>query len=41
MIATHLKELVDLQQKHCTSLLYEGAVCGSIPIIRKLGRILR
>ncbi|TDG35789.1 homoserine dehydrogenase [Pedobacter changchengzhani] len=36
MIATHLKELVDLQQKHGTSLLYEGAVCGSIPIIRNL-----
>ena len=36
MIATHLKELVDLQQEHGTSLLYEGAVCGSIPIIRNL-----
>lgn len=36
MIATHLKELVELQQKHGTSLLYEGAVCGSIPIIRNL-----
>ena len=36
MIATHLKELVELQQKHNTSLLYEGAVCGSIPIIRNL-----
>jgi len=36
MIATHLKELVDLQQEYGTSLLYEGAVCGSIPIIRNL-----
>jgi len=36
MIATHLKELVELQQQHGTSLLYEGAVCGSIPIIRNL-----
>lgn len=36
MIATHLAELVELQQKHGTSLLYEGAVCGSIPIIRNL-----
>ncbi len=36
MIATHLEELVDLQHKHGTSLLYEGAVCGSIPIIRNL-----
>ncbi|SMD00924.1 homoserine dehydrogenase [Pedobacter nyackensis] len=36
MIATHLAELVDLQEKHNTSLLYEGSVCGSIPIIRNL-----
>lgn len=36
MIATHLKELVDIQHQHGTSLLYEGAVCGSIPIIRNL-----
>ncbi len=36
MIATHLAELVELQLKHGTSLLYEGAVCGSIPIIRNL-----
>ncbi|HET8829562.1 MAG TPA: homoserine dehydrogenase [Pelobium sp.] len=36
MIALHLEELVNLQQAHGTSLLYEGAVCGSIPIIRNL-----
>nr|WP_068892623.1 homoserine dehydrogenase [Pedobacter panaciterrae] len=36
MIATHLSELVELQEKHNASLLYEGAVCGSIPIIRNL-----
>ncbi|RZM28137.1 MAG: homoserine dehydrogenase [Pedobacter sp.] len=36
MIATHLAELVELQEKHSASLLYEGAVCGSIPIIRNL-----
>lgn len=36
MIAIHLKELVKLQAEHGTSLLYEGAVCGSIPIIRNL-----
>ena len=36
MIAIHLQELVALQAKHGTSLLYEGAVCGSIPIIRNL-----
>jgi homoserine dehydrogenase len=36
MIATYLKKLIELQHKHGTSLLYEGAVCGSIPIIRNL-----
>ncbi len=36
MIATHLEELTEIQQQHGTSLLYEGAVCGSIPIIRNL-----
>jgi len=36
MIANHLAELVELQAEHGTSLLYEGAVCGSIPIIRNL-----
>ncbi|MEJ2880721.1 homoserine dehydrogenase [Pedobacter sp. GR22-6] len=36
MIASHLAELVELQEKNGTSLLYEGAVCGSIPIIRNL-----
>lgn len=36
MIAEHLEELVVLQEEYGTSLLYEGAVCGSIPIIRNL-----
>jgi homoserine dehydrogenase len=36
MIALHLEELVELQKKYGASLLYEGAVCGSIPIIRNL-----
>src|SRR5690606_9779024 len=36
MVATHLEELVAIQQEYGTSLLYEGAVCGSIPIIRNL-----
>lgn len=36
MIAEHLDELVELQQKYGSSLLYEGSVCGSIPIIRNL-----
>ncbi|MFD2866102.1 homoserine dehydrogenase [Mucilaginibacter antarcticus] len=36
MIAKYLEELIALQTEHGTSLLYEGAVCGSIPIIRNL-----
>lgn len=36
MIAYHLEELIDIQNEYGTSLLYEGAVCGSIPIIRNL-----
>lgn len=36
LIAEHLEELLFLQAKHETPLLYEGAVCGSIPIIRNL-----
>ena len=36
MIAEHLDDLVNLQDKYNASLLYEGAVCGSIPIIRNL-----
>jgi len=36
MIALHLNELIELQHQYGTSLLYEGAVCGSIPIIRNL-----
>jgi homoserine dehydrogenase len=36
MIAKHLDELIALQNEYGTSLLYEGAVCGSIPIIRNL-----
>jgi homoserine dehydrogenase len=36
LIAEHLEELLFLQAKYETPLLYEGAVCGSIPIIRNL-----
>jgi len=36
MLAIHLQELIDLQHQYGTSLLYEGSVCGSIPIIRNL-----
>ena len=36
MVALHLTELLQLQEANNVSLLYEGAVCGSIPIIRTL-----
>ncbi len=36
LVATHLKELYDLQLKNNVSLLYEASSCGSIPIIRTL-----
>ena len=36
MLAEHLQEIYDLQQQYQTPVLYEGAVCASIPIIRNL-----
>ncbi len=36
MIAEHLKELLNLQESNQVPLLYEAAVCGSIPVIRNL-----
>jgi homoserine dehydrogenase len=36
MLALHLEELVELQQQHNVSLLYEASAGGSIPIIRTL-----
>ena len=36
MLAEHFEELVNLQVKHGTSLLYEASSCGSIPILRTL-----
>lgn len=36
MLAEHLEELVFLQKKHNTALLYEASACGSIPIVRNL-----
>ncbi len=36
LIAEHLPELLQLQRKYEVPLLYEAAVCGSIPIIRNL-----
>ena len=36
MIAEHLEELYELQEKYNVPFLYEAAACGSIPIIRNL-----
>lgn len=36
LIAEHLPELLELTKENNVSLLYEGAVAGSIPIIRNL-----
>lgn len=36
MVAENLEQLVKLQESTGRALLYEGAVCGSIPIIRTL-----
>lgn len=36
MLAEHLEELYQLQKQTGKPLLYEGAVCGSIPILRNL-----
>ncbi|MBT2556194.1 homoserine dehydrogenase [Hymenobacter sp. ISL-91] len=36
MLARHLPALVELQRTHGGTLLYEAAVCGSIPVIRTL-----
>lgn len=36
MLAEHLEEIYDLQRRHGKPVLYEGAVCGSIPILRNL-----
>lgn len=36
MLAENLEEIVRLQRIHNRSVLYEAAVCGSIPVIRSL-----
>lgn len=36
MLSENFEELYQLQRKYQRSLLYEGSVCGSIPIIRNL-----
>lgn len=36
MLAEHLEEIYQLQQTYQRPVLYEGSVCGSIPILRNL-----
>ena len=36
MLAEHLQEIYSLQKQYGKPVLYEGAVCGSIPILRNL-----
>ena len=36
MLAEHLEEIYNLQKQYGKPVLYEGAVCGSIPILRNL-----
>ena len=36
MLAHHLDELIELQEKTGTALLYDASACGSIPIIRNI-----
>ncbi len=36
MLAEHLEEIYNLQRLHGKPVLYEGSVCGSIPILRNL-----
>ncbi|MDE5983102.1 MAG: homoserine dehydrogenase, partial [Duncaniella sp.] len=36
MIARNLPELIDLQRRNNTALLYDASSCGSIPVIRNL-----
>ena len=36
MIARHLPELIELQRRHGSALLYDASACGSIPVIRNL-----
>ncbi|MFA0961844.1 homoserine dehydrogenase [Roseivirga sp. BDSF3-8] len=36
MVATYLPQLLDLQKKHKSPLLYEASCCGAVPIVRTL-----
>ena len=36
MLAYHIGELIELQRRYATALLYDASACGSIPVIRNL-----
>lgn len=36
MLARHLPELIEMQERMGTALLYDASACGSIPVIRNL-----
>ena len=36
MLAYHIEELIALQERYDTALLYDASACGSIPVIRNL-----
>ena len=36
MLAYHLEELIDIQKRYGSALLYDASSCGSIPVIRNL-----
>ncbi len=36
MIARHLPELIEIQRRYGTALLYDASSCGSIPVVRNL-----
>lgn len=36
MLARHIQEMIQLQRKTGTALLYDASACGSIPVIRNL-----
>ncbi|MGM0549717.1 MAG: homoserine dehydrogenase [Bacteroidota bacterium] len=36
MLASHLPELIELQQQNNVALLYDASACGSIPVIRNI-----
>lgn len=36
MLANHLEELIEIQERQQVALLYDASACGSIPVIRNL-----